>query len=115
MSATNTPLRSAATQHPTWLGVCVEVLGTRDTEIAAQKVHDIYFNDSGISHSFDYFETGCGEGPGTWGSLAVHTLRNLKKQVERVEGRPTLVQRGSAMELPLPDGCLDAVVTRPAL
>lgn len=73
----------------------------------------IYFNDSGISHSFDYFETGCGEGPGTWGSLASHTVNSLKKQLARVSGCPTAVQRGSAMELPLPDGCLDVVVTDP--
>ena len=82
-------------------------------QVSLQKVSHIFFNDSGISHSFDYFETGCGEGPATWGSLAVHTLRNLKKQLGRVQGTPALVQRGSAMELSLPDGCLDAVVTDP--
>ena len=82
-------------------------------EIPAQKVHDIYFNDSGISHSFDYFETGCGQGPGTWSSLGVHTLRNLKKQLDRSAGRPAVIQRGSAMELPLPDGSLNTVVTDP--
>ena len=78
-----------------------------------QKPSHIYFNDSGISHSFDYFETGCGEGPGTWGSLAVHTLRNLGRQLDRVCGSPSVVQRGSATELPLPDAVLDAVVTDP--
>ena len=82
-------------------------------EVPAQKVHDIYFNDSGISHSFDYFETGRGGGPGTWGSLATHTLRNLKKQTSRTQGNPAVIQRGSAMEFPLPDGSLDAVVTDP--
>ena len=51
----------------------------------AQKPSHIYFNDSGISHSFDYFETGCGEGPGTWSSLSAHTLRSLRKQADRVE------------------------------
>ena len=82
-------------------------------DVLKQHVSDAYFNDSGISHRFDYFETGCGQGPGTWGSLATQTVRNLKKQLDRVAGRPVLVQRGSAMELPLPDGCLDAVVTDP--
>ena len=81
--------------------------------VMRQDVKDAYFNDSGISHSFDYFETGCGAGPATWGSLSVHTLRSLKKQLDRVTGTPAVVQRGSAMELPLPDGCLDAVVTDP--
>ncbi len=83
-------------------------------EIPYQKVHDIYFNDSGISHSFDYFETGCGDGPATWQSLATHTIRNLGKQLNgRFGGLPAIVQRGSAMELPMPDGMLDAVVTDP--
>lgn len=82
--------------------------------ISRQDTGHIYFNDSGISHSFDYFETGCGKGPGTWGSLATHTIRNLGKQIEgRVHGLPAVIQRGSAMELPLPDGLLDAVVTDP--
>ena len=82
-------------------------------EVPYQKAGDAYFNDSGISHSFDYFETGCGAGPATWGSLSVHTLRSLNKQLDRVPGSPVTVQRGTATELPLPDGCLDAVVTDP--
>ena len=88
---------------------------TRGVVVHVSKQHasDLFFNDSGISHSFDYFETGCGGGPGTWGSLAVHTTRNLERQLSRVAGRPGVIQRGSAMELPLPDGFLDAVVTDP--
>ena len=82
-------------------------------EIGYQKTGHIYVNDSGIGHSFDYFETGCGGGPGTWPSLAVHTVRSIKKQVVRVDGCPALIQRGSATELPLLDGSLDAVVTDP--
>ena len=81
--------------------------------VSRQDAGDAYFNDSGISHSFDYFETGCGKGPATWGSLSVHTLRSLRKQLDRVNGQPTVVQRGSATELSLPDGCLDAVITDP--
>ena len=81
--------------------------------VGKQHVRDIYVNDSGISHSFDYFETGCGLGPGTWTSLSVHTVRNLKKQLDRSAGQPAVIQRGSAMELPIPDGSLNAVVTDP--
>ena len=81
--------------------------------VGRQCAGDAYFNDSGISHSFDYFETGCGQGSATWDSLAVQTNRNLKKQLDRTNGRSSLIQRGSAMELPLPDGSLDAVVTDP--
>ena len=82
-------------------------------EVPTQKAGDSYFNDSGIGHSFDYFETGCGAGPGTWGSLGAHTVRSLRKQLDRVPGNAAVVQRGTATELPLPDGCLDAVVTDP--
>lgn len=81
--------------------------------VGGQKAGDAYFNDSGISHSYDYFETSCGQGPGTWASLAPQTVRNLKKQLDRIRGTPAVIQRGSAMEVPLPDGCLDAVVTDP--
>ena len=82
-------------------------------QVHGQKPSHIFYNDSGVSHSFDYFETGCGKGPATWGSLAVQTIRNVKKQLIRAMGTAAVIQRGSAMELPLPDGCLDAVVTDP--
>ena len=82
-------------------------------QIPEQAVGHIYFNDSGISHSFDYFESGCGLGPGTWASFSTQTIRYLGRQLDRSAGRPVVVQRGSAMELPLPDGSLDAVVTDP--
>ena len=88
---------------------------TRSTTLQeySQKVSHIFFNDSGIGHSFDYFETGCGAGPATWGSLSVHTMRVLHKQLDRVPGNAATIQRGTATELPLPAGCLDAVVTDP--
>lgn len=82
-------------------------------QIPEKAIGHIYFNDSGISHSFDYFESGCGTGPGTWESFATQTKRYLSRQVGRVPGQPAVIQRGSAMELPLPDGSLDAVVTDP--
>ena len=82
-------------------------------EVSYQKSGHIYFNDSGISHSFDYLEKGCGEGPGTWRSLEVHTVRSVTKQLSRTGGPPATISRGSAMELSLPDRSLDAVVTDP--
>ncbi len=82
-------------------------------QIPSQKVGHIYFNDSGISHSFDYFETGCGEGPATWRSLVKHTVRNVGRQFSRIRGRPATIERGSAMQLLLPDRSLDAIVTDP--
>ena len=82
-------------------------------QIPEQAVGHIFFNDSGVSHSFDYFETGCGEGPGTWWSFSTQTVRYLGRQLDRTAGIPAVVQRGTATELPLPDGCLAAVVTDP--
>ena len=60
--------------------------------VLKQHVGHIFFNDSGVSHSFDYFEVGCGEGPGSWRSLAPQTARNLRKQLDRVVGGPVVVQ-----------------------
>lgn len=82
-------------------------------QFPSQKVRHIFFNDSGISHNFDYFETGCGEGPATWRSLVKHTVRNVGRQFSRMDGQPATIERGSAMQLSLPDGSLDAVVTDP--
>ncbi len=82
-------------------------------EVPYQKAGDAYFNDSGISHSFDYFESGCGEGPATWASLSVHTVRTLRKQLARAPGRAATLQRGSATALTMPDTSLDSVVTDP--
>ena len=82
-------------------------------QIPEQAVGHIYVNDSGISHGFDYFETGCGTGPSTWKSLAVFTVRSIKKQLARTSGQSAVIQRGSATELSLPEGYLDVVVTDP--
>lgn len=82
-------------------------------QIPRQCTGHIYFNDSGISHSFDYFETGLGEGPGTWRSLVKHTTRNVERQLARVDGCPAIIDRYSAMDFSLPEGSLAAVVTDP--
>ena len=81
--------------------------------VSRQDAGHVYTYESSIAHSFDYFETSCYEGPATWNSLARHSLHILKKQVYRIPGLPATIQRGSATELPLPDGFLDAVVTDP--
>ena len=82
-------------------------------QLPEQAVKHIYLNDSGISQSFDYFETGCGTGPGTWRSLSKHTVSSVKKQMARVPGPPAVIFRGSATDLPLSDGSMDVVVTDP--
>jgi putative DNA methylase len=76
-------------------------------------VKHIFRNEASLSHSYDYFETGLGDGPGTWPSLADDTVAVLKNMAARSSGRPADLQRGSAMSLPFPDGSLSAVVTDP--
>lgn len=82
-------------------------------QIPEQAVGHIYYNDSGISHSFDYFETGCGRGPATWWSFATQTIRHLRRQVNRCSGIAADIRRGTATEVHLPDKILDVVVTDP--
>jgi len=76
-------------------------------------VSDIFTNEASIAFSYDYFETGCGYGPGTWRSVAPDTIAALKNQFGRSPGRPAVIRHGSAASLPMRDGSLDAVVTDP--
>ncbi len=77
-------------------------------------VHDIFgSSESSISFSWDYFEAGLGEGPGTWRSVAGDTVTVLRRQVNRAPGRPARAERGSAVTLPFRDDYLTAVVTDP--
>lgn len=89
--------------------------GTRGAflRVSHQVVADAFANEGSLGFTQDYFETGCADGPGTWRSLTVHTIRALSKQLDRVQGRPASITRGSALSIPLPDGSLDAVVTDP--
>lgn len=76
-------------------------------------VKHIFRNEASLSYSYDYFETGLGDGPGTWPSLADDTVAVLRNLAGRASGRPADLQRGSALALPFPDGSLSAVVTDP--
>ena len=82
-------------------------------EVAYQKVGHIFQNGPPVPFGTDYFETGCGKGPGTWNSVAAHAIRELRTQLKRPSGLPANIQRGNAMELPVPDGTITAVVTDP--
>jgi adenine-specific DNA methylase len=73
----------------------------------------IFENEASIAFSYDYFETGCGDGPGTWNSVATDTLNSLRNQLDRLPGKPAVIRRGSAAHLPMRDNSFDAVVTDP--
>ena len=74
---------------------------------------DLFVNEASIAFSYDYFETGLGDGPGTWPSLADDTTAVLTAQATRMKGRPADITRGSAVALFTRDKSLSAVVTDP--
>jgi adenine-specific DNA methylase len=77
------------------------------------QVDHVFKNEASIAFSYDYFEAGLGNGPGTWPSLCDDTISVLRNQASRAKGCPAQIQRGSALSLPLPPASLTAVVTDP--
>lgn len=82
-------------------------------EVAAQKVGDVFVAQAAILHSYDWFESGLSEGPGSWASLAKKTVSTLQNVRKRGEARPAEIHRGSATMLPHRDASFSAVVTDP--
>jgi len=76
-------------------------------------VSDVFATESSLAFSYDYFEAGLGEGPGTWNSVRDGTLAALRRQVERRGGRAADIARGSAISLPFRAKTMDAVITDP--
>lgn len=76
-------------------------------------ITDLYANQGTLSFSYDFFEAGSGDGPGTWNSLAGSTLSTLRSVLDDIHGAPTQVALGSAVTLPLRDGSVGVVVTDP--
>ena len=84
------------------------------TPAAGVNVSDVFGNsESSWSYQYDYLETGLGEGPGTWQSLARDTVSVLRRQQSRRQGRPASIVQGSATSIPFKDGRFSAVVTDP--
>ncbi len=77
------------------------------------QVHDIFADESKVSFNHDYFETGPGDGPGTWSSISETGIQVLAKHVKDLRGRPARLRCASAMALPYRDGTVDAVITDP--
>ena len=76
-------------------------------------VNHIFGNEASISFSYDYFETGVTDGPGSWSSLVERTMTALRRQTGRAAGVPADISRGSATSLPMRDNSVSAVVTDP--
>jgi adenine-specific DNA methylase len=77
------------------------------------QVHDIFSDESKVSFNHDYFETGPGEGPGTWSSISGTGIQVLAKHMKGLKGRPARFRCASAMALPYRDGTVDAIITDP--
>jgi adenine-specific DNA methylase len=80
---------------------------------ARSGVSDVFATESSLAFSYDYFEAGLADGPGSWESVKTNTLAALRKQFERAHGVPALIQRGNAIALPVSRASLDCVVTDP--
>ncbi len=81
--------------------------------ISRQGVSDIFQTESSLGFSYDYFEAGLGDGPGTWNSIAAGSLGALRKQMHRRNGVPAQISRGTALALPFADNSFGAVITDP--
>lgn len=73
----------------------------------------VFSDESKVAFQCDYFETGLGDGPGTWDSIAETGVAALQRHLRGLTGRPAKLRRGSAMGLPYRDGTVDVVVTDP--
>jgi adenine-specific DNA methylase len=80
---------------------------------ALKKVTDLFANDSAIAFSYDFFEAGIGQGPGTWDSLCRSGLSTLSGVLQDAQGMPTAVYQGSAASQPFASHSITAVVTDP--
>ncbi|WP_460697451.1 DUF1156 domain-containing protein [Nocardia thraciensis] len=82
-------------------------------EVRAQKVGDLFVNQSAVTFSYDWFECGLSDGPGSWESLEKKTVSTLREIRARFGSTPADIQRGNATMLPFRDGGMTAVVTDP--
>jgi adenine-specific DNA methylase len=77
------------------------------------KVNDLFATESSLNFSFDYFEVGLADGPGSWESVSDGTLTALQSTMPPTGAAPCEVRRGSAISLPFRDRTISAVVTDP--
>lgn len=88
---------------------------TRGCTLAVSRagVSDIFATESSLNFSFDYFEVGLADGPGSWHSVSSGTLTSLRSTMPPPRARPAEVEHGSATVLPFRDRSITAVVTDP--
>lgn len=81
--------------------------------VANQQVSDVFLNEGAIAFSYDFFETGLGDGAGTWQSLAGNSRTTIRTVLADGLGHPSSVSRGTARDLPFRARTVTAVVTDP--
>ncbi len=77
------------------------------------EVAGIFVNEGSLSFSYDFFEAGIGDGPGTWRSVQRSSIATLRDLMPQRPGRPTQVERGTATHMAYRAKQFDAVVTDP--
>ncbi|WP_410580162.1 hypothetical protein [Amycolatopsis sp. lyj-108] len=87
--------------------------GARFQSKGGAQVGDLFVNEGSITFSHDFFESGVGEGPGTWSSISDNVLAACRNLFSNLRGAAASVQRGTATALPYPPKTFTAVVTDP--
>jgi putative DNA methylase len=87
--------------------------GARLQITGGAQVGDLFVNQSAVSFSYDWFESGLSDGPGSWHSLAEQTISGVRGIITRGPAKPASIEQGDATVLRFRDGYFDAVVTDP--
>lgn len=82
-------------------------------QVPEKAVGRIFLNQASLSYGFDFFESGIGQGPGTWRSLIVDTTLALRKITRAQQPTPARIRNGSALHLPFRPSSVTAVITDP--
>ena len=77
------------------------------------RIAGIFLNEGSLSFSYDFFEAGIGDGPGTWDGVRGSSVSTLRDLTPSHPGEAVNVSRGTATALPFPAGTYAAVVTDP--
>lgn len=82
-------------------------------QIPEQAVSNTMSDGAFVPFGNDYLEAGCGVGPSTWRSIAKRSVGVVRRQCNRAQGTPALIERGNAMALQMNAASVQAVVTDP--
>ena len=76
-------------------------------------IEHIFLNEASLTFSYDFFEAGIGEGPGTWEGVKGSSVGTLRALMPTHAGCAADVSRGTATALPFVSTSYAAVVTDP--